>query len=88
MESSLDHRFSFTPAISFFVNCEDQAEVDYFWEHLSQNGEIEQCGWLKDKFGVSWQIVPSVLGQLMGDPDAGKSPTGNGDHAANDKIRC
>jgi predicted 3-demethylubiquinone-9 3-methyltransferase (glyoxalase superfamily) len=61
------------PAISFFVRCETQQEVDELWEKLSEGGEKQQCGWLKDKFGVSWQIVPSVLGQLLGDKDAAKS---------------
>lgn len=64
--------FQFTPAISFFVNCETQEEVDYFWEKLSAGGREERCGWLKDKFGLSWQIVPSILGQLLGDKDPGK----------------
>ena len=65
--------FTFTPAISFFVNCESQAEVDELWDRLSDGGEIVQCGWLKDKFGVSWQIVPTILGQLLGDPDPAKA---------------
>ena len=65
--------FRFTPAISFFVNCETQAEVDALWEKLSDGGEIQQCGWLKDKFGVSWQIIPSALGRMLGDKDAKKS---------------
>ncbi len=65
--------YHFTPAISFFVNCETQEEVDFLWEKLSQGGEVEQCGWLKDKFGVSWQIVPTILGQLMSDPDPEKA---------------
>lgn len=65
--------FNFTPAISFFVNCESQEEVDYLWEGLSQGGEMEQCGWLKDKYGISWQIVPAILGQLMSDPDPEKA---------------
>jgi predicted 3-demethylubiquinone-9 3-methyltransferase (glyoxalase superfamily) len=65
--------FKFSPAISFFVNCETQQEVDELWEKLSAGGEKQQCGWLKDKFGVSWQVVPSVLGQLLGDQDAEKS---------------
>jgi predicted 3-demethylubiquinone-9 3-methyltransferase (glyoxalase superfamily) len=65
--------FNFTPAISFFVHCETQDEVDHFWERLSEGGEKSQCGWLKDKFGVSWQIVPNILGQLMGDKDPKKS---------------
>jgi predicted 3-demethylubiquinone-9 3-methyltransferase (glyoxalase superfamily) len=65
--------FNFSPAISFFVNCETQEEVDDLWEKLSEGGEQEQCGWLKDKFGVSWQIVPNVLGQMLQDKDAKKS---------------
>src|SRR5215469_11329090 len=65
--------FQFTPAISFFVNCETQAEVDELWEKLSEGGETQQCGWLKDKFGLSWQIIPSALGRMLGDKDAKKS---------------
>ncbi len=65
--------FTFTPAISFFVNCETQAEVDEFWEKLSAGGEKSRCGWLRDKFGVSWQIIPTVLGKLLGDPDRAKA---------------
>ena len=65
--------FSFSPAISFFVNCQTQEEVDYYWEKLSEGGEKGQCGWLQDKFGISWQIVPSILGVLINDPDAEKS---------------
>lgn len=65
--------FKFSPAISFFVNCETQEEVDDLWEKLSEGGEKEQCGWLKDKFGVSWQIVPNVLGEMLQDKDAKKS---------------
>jgi predicted 3-demethylubiquinone-9 3-methyltransferase (glyoxalase superfamily) len=65
--------FKFSPAISFLVSCETQKEVDDLWEKLSEGGEVEQCGWLKDKFGVSWQIVPSVLGEMMQDKDAEKS---------------
>jgi len=65
--------FTFSPAISLFVTCETQAEVDEFWEKLSAGGERQRCGWLKDKYGVSWQIVPSVLGEMLQDKDAGKS---------------
>jgi predicted 3-demethylubiquinone-9 3-methyltransferase (glyoxalase superfamily) len=65
--------FTFTEAISFFVNCETQAEVDDLWEKLSEGGEESQCGWLKDKYGLSWQIVPSILGELLNDPDAEKA---------------
>jgi predicted 3-demethylubiquinone-9 3-methyltransferase (glyoxalase superfamily) len=65
--------FKFTEAISFLVNCETQEEVDELWEKLSTGGEKGRCGWLKDKFGVSWQIVPTALGQLVNDPDPVKS---------------
>src|ERR671932_1996585 len=65
--------FKFSPATSFLVSCETQKEVDSLWEKLSEGGEQEQCGWLKDKFGVSWQIVPSVLGEMIQDKDAEKS---------------
>jgi predicted 3-demethylubiquinone-9 3-methyltransferase (glyoxalase superfamily) len=66
-------QFQFTPAISFFVNCETQEEVDELWDKLSDGGQKVECGWLTDKFGVSWQIVPSVLGQLLADADSAKS---------------
>ena len=65
--------FSFTPAISFFVNCETQQEVDELWEKLSAGGKKERCGWLKDKYGLSWQIVPSVLSEMLGDKDPQKA---------------
>jgi predicted 3-demethylubiquinone-9 3-methyltransferase (glyoxalase superfamily) len=65
--------FKFTEAISFFVNCETQEQVDELWDRLSEGGEKGRCGWLKDKFGVSWQIVPTALGELMNDPDPAKS---------------
>ena len=65
--------FKFTEAISFFVNCETQQEVDELWEKLSEGGEEEQCGWLKDKYGVSWQIVPTALMEMLQDRDAEKS---------------
>ena len=65
--------FKFTEAISFVVNCETQEEVDYYWEKLSASGKEVQCGWLTDKFGLSWQIVPTVLGELLSDKDAAKS---------------
>lgn len=65
--------FTFTPAISFFVHCETQAEVDYYWENLSKGGEVQQCGWLKDRYGISRQIVPEILGKLLADPDPVKA---------------
>jgi len=65
--------FKFTEAISLFVTCETQAEVDHFWDHLSEGGEKSRCGWLKDRFGLSWQIVPTALGELMGDPNPRKA---------------
>ena len=66
-------QFKFSEAISFVVNCETQAEVDEFWEKLSTGGEKGRCGWLKDRFGVSWQIVPAALGEMMLDKDPRKS---------------
>jgi predicted 3-demethylubiquinone-9 3-methyltransferase (glyoxalase superfamily) len=66
-------QFKFTEAISFFVDCETQEEVNYYWEKLCEGGKESQCGWLKDKYGMSWQIVPSILGKLIGDPDPVKS---------------
>ncbi len=65
--------FQFTEAISFVVNCKTQREVDTFWEKLSKGGKKGQCGWLKDQYGVSWQIVPTALVELLQDKDAGKS---------------
>lgn len=65
--------FTFADGISLFVSCETQAEIDELWEKLSAGGEKGQCGWLKDKFGMSWQIVPPILGELLGDSDAEKA---------------
>jgi predicted 3-demethylubiquinone-9 3-methyltransferase (glyoxalase superfamily) len=65
--------FNFTPAVSFFVDCATQEEVDRLWDALTAGGEPGQCGWLKDKFGLSWQIIPKALGELLGDPDPVKS---------------
>jgi len=66
-------QFTFSPAISFFVDCEAQQEVDELWEKLSEGGEKQRCGWLKDKYDLSWQIIPSVLGELLQDEDSEKS---------------
>jgi len=65
--------FGFAPGISLFVDCKTQEEVDHLWEKLSDGGTIQQCGWLQDKFGVSWQIIPSVLMKMMGDKDPVKA---------------
>ena len=65
--------YKFTPAISFFVDCQTQQEVDELWDKLSAGGRKDRCGWLQDKFGLSWQIIPSTLGKLLGDPDPAKS---------------
>jgi predicted 3-demethylubiquinone-9 3-methyltransferase (glyoxalase superfamily) len=70
MALSAEPLFKFTEAISFFVSCETQEEVDELWEKLSAGGEKSRCGWLKDKYGLSWQIIPTALGTLMSDPDA------------------
>lgn len=66
-------RFEYTHAISFQIDCADQAEVDRLWEALSEGGSVERCGWLRDRYGVSWQIVPTVLPELLGDPDPAKA---------------
>ena len=66
-------QFTFSPAISFFVNCETQQEIDELWEKLSKGGEKQRCGWLKDKYGVSWQVVPAALGKMLNDADTVKS---------------
>jgi predicted 3-demethylubiquinone-9 3-methyltransferase (glyoxalase superfamily) len=66
-------QYKFTPAISLFVNCQTQKEVDELWNKLSAGGRTDRCGWLQDKYGLSWQIIPSVLGKLLGDKDPKKS---------------
>jgi predicted 3-demethylubiquinone-9 3-methyltransferase (glyoxalase superfamily) len=65
--------FKFTPAISLFVNCETQQEVDELWEKLSEGGKKDRCGWLTDRYGLSWQIIPTALGRMLQDKDAEKS---------------
>jgi predicted 3-demethylubiquinone-9 3-methyltransferase (glyoxalase superfamily) len=65
--------FKFNEAVSFYVECEDQAELDYFWKRLSALPESEQCGWCKDKFGLSWQIIPKQMGELLGSPNRKKA---------------
>ena len=73
MDSAREHDFNFNEAISFLVNCENQDEIDYLWDKLSAVPQAEMCGWLKDKFGLSWQIVPTALGELMSNSELGKS---------------
>jgi predicted 3-demethylubiquinone-9 3-methyltransferase (glyoxalase superfamily) len=69
MDGAGNHSFAFNEGISFVVDCETQEEIDYYWNKLTEGGQESQCGWLKDQFGVSWQIVPTVLGKLMTDPE-------------------
>jgi len=66
-------QYKFTPAISFFVNCETQQEVDELWAKLSAGGREDRCGWLQDKYGLSWQIIPTILGKMLGDKDPAKA---------------
>jgi predicted 3-demethylubiquinone-9 3-methyltransferase (glyoxalase superfamily) len=66
-------QYKFTPAISLFVNCETQQEVDELWKKLSAGGREDRCGWLQDKYGLSWQIIPTVLGKMLGDKDSAKA---------------
>lgn len=73
LDGGLEHDFGFAGAISFYVDCESQEEVDYLWDALSAVPQAEQCGWLMDKYGISWQIVPRVLSELMSDPDPEKA---------------
>ena len=68
MDSAHEHHFMFNEAISFIINCDTQEEIDYYWNKLTEGGEEGQCGWLKDKYGVSWQIVPAILPKLIADP--------------------
>jgi len=74
MESAQSHDFTFSEGISLTIHCETQEDIDYYWKKLTQNGEESMCGWLKDKFGVSWQVIPNILGKIMSDPNkAGKA---------------
>ena len=66
-------QYKFTEAVSFQIPCESQEEVDYYWEKLGEGGKFSQCGWLKDKYGLSWQIVPTALPKLLSDPDKAKA---------------
>lgn len=74
MESAHAHKFAFNEGVSLTIHCNTQEEIDYYWEKLTESGMESRCGWLKDKFGVSWQVIPTILGKLMTDPDkAGKA---------------
>ncbi len=73
IDSSIPHQFTFTPAISFFVNCKTQEEVDELWNRLLEGGESQGPAWIKDKYGISWQIVPEILDKLLNSPDPEKS---------------
>jgi predicted 3-demethylubiquinone-9 3-methyltransferase (glyoxalase superfamily) len=75
MDSIKEHSFTFTPALSLVVNCESQEEIDHYWDNLAEGGDerAQQCGWLQDKYGVSWQIVPVEMEEMMNDPDPEKS---------------
>ena len=80
--------FALNEAFSLVVSCQDQAEVDYYWSALVEGGQPSQCGWLKDRFGVSWQIIPTLLGELMGDPDPVKSGRVRDAMMTMSKIEC
>ena len=69
MDSAREHKFSFNEAISFMVPCDTQREIDYFWERLSADPKAEQCGWLKDRYGLSWQIIPTIMNEMLGGKD-------------------
>jgi predicted 3-demethylubiquinone-9 3-methyltransferase (glyoxalase superfamily) len=73
MDSAREHKFAFSEAISFIVPCETQNEIDYFWERLAADPKAGQCGWLKDKYGLSWQVTPTILNELLGGPDKART---------------
>ena len=66
-------KYRFNEAVSFMIDCDDQSEVDYYWERLTDGGEESQCGWLKDRYGLSWQVVPTGMEELFADPDPGRA---------------
>ena len=72
MDSAREHRFAFNEAISFLVHCDTQEEIDYYWDKLSAVPEAEQCGWLKDQYGLSWQVVPNAMDEMMKEKDEKK----------------
>ena len=72
MDGPGDHQYTFNEGVSLVINCDTQSEIDYYWNNLTKGGEESMCGWLKDQFGVSWQVVPSMIGKLMSDPEKGQ----------------
>jgi predicted 3-demethylubiquinone-9 3-methyltransferase (glyoxalase superfamily) len=78
--------FTFSEAISLLIECADQAEVDHYWEALSDGGQVQQCGWLKDRYGLSWQVVPAQLAELMADPDPARASRGMAAMMSMEKI--
>jgi len=72
MDSALEHNFAFNEAISLMVHCDNQEEIDYYWDRLSADPKAEQCGWLKDKYGLSWQVVPNAMDEMLRDKDPNK----------------
>jgi predicted 3-demethylubiquinone-9 3-methyltransferase (glyoxalase superfamily) len=72
MDGSGTHDFQFSEGVSLVVECVTQSEIDYYWDKLTEGGEEVQCGWLRDKYGISWQIVPEIIGKLMADPEKGE----------------
>ena len=87
MDSARDHKFAFNEAISFIVPCESQEEIDYFWEKLSADPKAEQCGWLKDKYGLSWQITPAIMQELLSGNDKKRIGAGNPGVPQNEEVR-
>jgi len=79
--------FKFNEAVSFVVHCKTQAELDYYWKKLSADGKEVQCGWLQDKYGLSWQIVPTIISELFASKDPAKSHSRDGSHAQNGQAR-
>jgi len=69
------HQYKFSPANSYVITCDTQEEIDHYWDKLGEGGRYNKCGWLDDKFGVSWQVVPSILEELMSDPEKGPRVT-------------
>ncbi len=80
-------QFTFDEAISLLINCADQDEVDYYWDKLTEGGEESQCGWLKDKYGLSWQVVPGGMAEMLNDPDPARGRARDEGHARHEEDR-